>query len=87
MQTLKDYLSHITVVLLLVVCILVFLLVRSSKKNASLKADLDLTTRKDLSKIVDDKVKSIQTNIDGLNKEMNKPVPDDFWKEYTKDIK
>lgn len=62
-----------------------FLLFKKSKQNIQLKADNDLQTQKKDSKIVDGRVDGAQKEIDSLNKEIDKPVKDDFWKDYTKD--
>lgn len=64
-----------------------FLFYRKSKQNTQLKADIDLTSQRERSKIVDEKVNSAEEEIDTLHKEMGKPVEgsEEFWKDYGKD--
>jgi hypothetical protein len=86
MNKLKRYFFHIIAFLSAIIGGLLILLSRKSKQNASLKADVDLTVKRESSKVVDSKVKSAQKEIDKLEKEMKtKPKDDDdFWKDYTK---
>lgn len=72
-------------VLLSIIGGLSFLVFRKSKQNNQLKANQSLTDQKNDSKITDEKIDSAQGEIDTLHKEMEKPVGDEFWKDYTKD--
>lgn len=84
MKILKRYFFHIVAFLSAIIGGLLFLLSRKSKQNQELQAEKDLTNQKISSKIVDEKVNSAQKEIDKLSQEMEKPVSDDFWKDYTK---
>lgn len=61
-----------------------FLYYRKSKENVGLKADIDLTSQRERSKIADEKVSDADEKLDALGKEMDKPVEesDEFWKKY-----
>lgn len=62
-----------------------FLVFRKSKQNTQLKADKDLTSQTEHSKIVDKEVKQSQEEIDKLESDKDKPVDDGFWDEYLQD--
>jgi hypothetical protein len=66
---------------------LIFFIYRKDRENDRLRADKSLTKQTERSKIVDEKVRSAQVEIDKIDQEMKKPVSDDFWKNYTKDKK
>jgi len=63
-----------------------FLYYRKSKENTQLKADKDLTSQRERSKVVDEKVELAQKEVDELNKEMKEKLKrsDEFWKDYGK---
>lgn len=86
MNTLKRHLFAIIAFISAIIGGLIFLLARKSKKNAGLKADIDLTKQTERSKVVDEKVDSAQDKIDVLDQEMKKPTKgdDEFWGDYTK---
>ena len=60
-----------------------FALFHKSKQNTQLKADKDLTSQEESSKLVDEKITDSQKDIAKLEEQKNKPVGDDFWKDYT----
>lgn len=84
MKTLKKNLFAILAFFSAIIGGLLIYISRKNSENAGLKADKDLTNRKNESKVVDDKIKSAQDQIDKLDEEMIKPVDDSFWDDYTK---
>lgn len=83
-QSIKRNLFAIIAFLSAIIGGLLILLNRKSRQNDELKADKDLTVQRESSKIVDEKIDSAQKEIDKISQEMEKPVSDDFWKDYTK---
>lgn len=67
-----------------------FLLYKKSKETAQLKADQDLTSQSESSKLVGEKIEESQTEVDKLESELQ-TKPDDkdkdqFWDDYTKGL-
>jgi uncharacterized protein YxeA len=89
MKTIKQNLFAIIAFVSAIIGGLLFYASQKNRENAHLKADKDLTKQTERSKVVDDKVKSVQNDIDKLSKDMDSPTKsdDEFWKEYTKDKK